>query len=327
MSSKKKRIHFLLVGLIWFLVFLTATGLLAAVAVNIGAPSVSQSPANDISGPAAPPTGDLPPPAATNTTGPAIIHLLGTPFAPIYTPTGYPTPVGFSGGPIVIGYSVLGRPIEVFRFGTGPRQYMIIGGIHGGYEVNTVKLTDALIAHISQNHDLIPSDVTLFILRAFNPDGLQLPYEVEGRANANNVDLNRNFPIDWHAEWPRQGCWNYLPTTAGGGPASEPETQALMTFIMYNPVIALISYHAAAPGFYPAGDPPFPSSDRLSRTLSQASGYPYPAVDVGCHMTGSLVDWVASTGAAAADLELTDYWEIDWDRNLRLLPALLNWLP
>ena len=37
------------------------------------------------------------------------------------------------------------HPLEVYRFGTGPDVRVMIAGIHGGYEWNTVALADALI--------------------------------------------------------------------------------------------------------------------------------------------------------------------------------------
>ena len=84
-----------------------------------------------------------------------------------------PTPFILSGGkrPQVIGYSVSGRPIEVYIFGNGESQRMIVAGIHGGYEWNTIALADELITHIYENPEIIPSDVTLYILRNLNPDG------------------------------------------------------------------------------------------------------------------------------------------------------------
>ena len=47
-----------------------------------------------------------------------------------------PTPFVLEGGtrPAVIGFSVSGRPIEVYTFGNGKKQRMIVAGIHGGYE-------------------------------------------------------------------------------------------------------------------------------------------------------------------------------------------------
>jgi len=34
----------------------------------------------------------------------------------------------------IIGHSVKGRLLDVFQFGSGPRDLMIVAGIHGGYE-------------------------------------------------------------------------------------------------------------------------------------------------------------------------------------------------
>jgi hypothetical protein len=230
-------------------------------------------------------------------------------------------------GPLTIGVSVQNRPIEVWRFGKGPNKYLVVAGIHGGYEINTIKLADQLISYFSKKPDAVPSDATLFILRSLNPDGEALPHKKEGRSNANLVDLNRSFPVGWAETWDRDGCWDLLELNAGTHPASEPETIALMAFVLENPVIAVISYHSAAPGFYPAGEPLDPNSIALSKYLSSVTGYPYPAYYTGCYMTGSLVDWTLSTGAAGADVELSTHWDTEFDLNLNLVLALLRWMP
>lgn len=246
-------------------------------------------------------------------------------FTPL--PTSTPTFATFYEGPKVIGYSVQSRPLEVYRFGRGPNAYLVVAGIHGGYEINTVSLADQLIAHLAARPGLIPDESTLYILRAMNPDGMFFANQKEGRANANGVDLNRNFPVLWRESWSKDGCWGYMELSAGTHAASEPETIAVMAFILEHPVVALISYHAAAPGLYPSGKPPHKESHQLARVLSEASGYPYPAFETGCQMTGPLVDWVAATGAAALDIELPDHWGTDFDTNLKIVLALVNWLP
>jgi murein peptide amidase A len=242
-------------------------------------------------------------------------------------PTTVPTPLAFVDGPIVIGNTVKNRPINIYRFGTGERAYLIIGGIHGGYELNTVSLTTELIEYFIKNSNLIPVDARLYILNALNVDGLLHPYQFDGRANANGVDLNRNYPVYWEPTWPRDGCWDYGPINSGSRPASEPETIAVMAFMLENPITAVVSYHAAAPGFYVAGEPSDLASIDLANYLSKASGYPYPAIDVGCQMTGSLVDWGLTAGAAGVDLELSDHRNSEFDRNLALVLALLKWVP
>ena len=153
-----------------------------------------------------------------------------------------------------IGYSVKGLPLEVYTFGTGTHERMIVAGIHGGDEWNTITLANQLIAYINQYPKTIPEDVTLYILRDLNPDGEARSHDKYGRLNTNGVDLNRNFPYHWQADWDRAGCWNYLPTSGGSVGGSEPETQAVMNFIDSHTIEALISYHSAALGIFPGGD-------------------------------------------------------------------------
>jgi hypothetical protein len=64
---------------------------------------------------------------------------------PASSPTVSPTPSPFLRGPITIGTSVAGRDLEVFQFGSGDSHRMIVAGIHGGYEGNTIRLADELI--------------------------------------------------------------------------------------------------------------------------------------------------------------------------------------
>jgi len=236
-----------------------------------------------------------------------------------------PTPSPFPGDMIIVGYSVEGRPIEVYRFGDGPVERMIVAGMHGGYEWNTMALAGQLIVYLTDDPGFIPPDVTLFILRSLNPDGEARSRGVSGRVNANGVDLNRNWPTLWQADWPRDGCWRYAPTTAGSGPASEPETVALMDFLLTHRVDALINYHSAAQGIFPGGQPPDPASLSLAEAVAAASDYPYPPLDFDCQFTGQLIDWASAHGIAALDVELTNHRDTDFEQSLAILSVMLNW--
>lgn len=238
-----------------------------------------------------------------------------------------PTPFVLTGGPrpSVIGYSVSGRPIEVYTFGNGERQRMIVAGIHGGYEWNTIALADELIQYIHENPNIIPSDVTLFILRNLNPDGDARDHGIDGRVNDHGVDLNRNFPTNWAADWDRDGCWNYGPTTGGAGPASEPETRLLMAFLQSHRIEVLISYHSAALGVFPGGVPWEENSIRLAKKLAAVTDYPYPPIDTGCIFTGTLADYAVELGAVSVDMELSTHQSTDFKKNLKALDILLNW--
>jgi hypothetical protein len=228
----------------------------------------------------------------------------------------------------VIGYSVEKRPLDVYRFGRGPLNKLIVAGIHGGYEHNTVELADELIAYLSDHPEQIPTDTSLFILRDLNPDGSARAIGVEGRTNANNVDLNRNWPYNWKADWDRDGCWIWRPVTGGEYGGSEAEVQALIAFIDALKPGALISYHSAALGIFPGGRPDFPASIRLAEAVSQVSNYPYPPIDTGCDYTGNLTDWAANTRAIPAiDIELTNHRDTDFAQNLRVLQVFLSWRP
>ena len=246
--------------------------------------------------------------------------------SPIPTPTETPTPIPFSEGPITIGYSVQHRPLEVYRFGTGTNDRMIVAGMHGGSEFNTIQLADQLIAYLKVHPEIVPADVTLFILRDLNPDGEALSHTFLGRVNANGVDLNRNWDANWQKDWPRDNCWTQTYVTSGTGPMSEPETKALAAFIESHPIQAIINYHSAALGIFAGGLPPDALSIRLAKAVAAVTTYPYPPINIGCEYTGGFTDWADVRGIPALDVELSDHLNTDYEMNLRVLKVFLNWV-
>ncbi len=272
------------------------------------------------------PATSVPSPTLTPTSTPTFFALVVPSHAQVatreaaFTPTVVPTPV-----PLVIGQSVQGRPLQVYLFGSGPLKRLMVFGIHGGSEWNTIALADELIPYLSEHPELIPADNTLAILRSLNPDGDARGQSAAGRGNAHGVDLNRNWNAYWQATWPTRGCDNAVSLTAGDHPFSEPETLALERYIVKEHFDALISYHSAALGIFPGGNPPFQRSVTLAKAIAAVSKYPYPPVQTGCLITGDLADWAALDGIGAVDLELTDHVNTDFDVNLRVLAALLAW--
>ena len=279
--------------------------------------------------PAATRTARTAPPSPTDT-----VVSSGTPTrTPTHTPAPSATrrasptvsPTATNPGERVIGYSVAGRPLTVTQFGSGPVVRMLVAGIHGGNEWNTIALADDLSAFLRDQPERVPPDVTLYILRALNPDGAARGTGITARANEHNVDLNRNWPSRWQADWSRDGCWKYLRLSGGTHGASEPETQALMQFLLENQVDAVISYHSAALGIFAGGQPPEAASINLAEAVAEVSDYPYPALDFGCVYTGQLIDWASEQGLAALDVELTNHTDTDFEQNLRILDVFLNW--
>jgi hypothetical protein len=140
-----------------------------------------------------------PSPTITNT--PTAIPPSDTPTAsPSPTLTLIPSPVVTATAlpeAFIFGFSAGDRDLIAYRFGTGSRVIMLIGGIHAGFEANTVTLMDEFRQYFTVNPEMIDAEVTFVIVPSLNPDGLAVGRTLQGRFNGNNVDLNRNWGCGW----------------------------------------------------------------------------------------------------------------------------------
>jgi protein MpaA len=177
---------------------------------------------------------------------------------------------------------VLGLPLEVWR-PSGRCTLLVHAGIHGEEPETTWALSRALRQLVDR-----PTDAAVVL--AANPDGL-----VRGtRANANGVDLNRNFPT---ATW-RAGPVTSRSTLAdpsdvvlSPGPhgGSEPETQALIALIDELRPDAVIALHAPLACIDDANE------SALGRRLAARTGMPL-VPDVGYPTPGSFGTWGQERG-------------------------------
>jgi hypothetical protein len=222
----------------------------------------------------------------------------------------------------VIGQSVEGRDIMAYRFGTGPRILMLVGGLHGGWENNTVALMNELIAHFDTNPQAILPDLTLVLVPVANPDGLVHGRVAAGRFNANQVDLNRNWGCDWSAD----ARWRDEAVNPGEKPFSEPETSALSIFIQTQRPAVVLFYHSAADGIFAGHCGGDHGSMRMSQVLGEATGYSYGQPFTAYQVTGTAASWVDSLGIPSADVELISWTASEFERNLRGVMALQRWL-
>ncbi|MFQ3567636.1 MAG: M14 family metallopeptidase [Aggregatilineales bacterium] len=227
--------------------------------------------------------------------------------------------------PVTIGYSVEGRPIVARRFGMGERILLIVGGIHGGWEANTVALVEALSEHFTAHPDAILPGISIVVIPVANPDGLARGTTQAGRFNANGVDLNRNWGCGWSAE----ARWRAQQVDPGVRAFSEPETQALAAFIRALQPAAALFYHSAADGIF-AGTCPSAvragDSAALAAVLGEAAGYSYGEAFTAYPVTGTAASWAHGQGIAAADVELSSRSDPEFERNLRGLLAVQRWL-
>jgi hypothetical protein len=131
-----------------------------------------------------------------------------------------------------IGHSVRGRPIVAHRSGTpGGRVVLVVGNTHGD-EPKGVEVTRRL------RIDPVPDGIDLWTLDTINPDGMV----ADTRTNANGVDLNRNFSVNWGYIPPSTTNQQY----SGEAPADQPETQAIENLIrLLHPAIT-VWYHQDA---------------------------------------------------------------------------------
>jgi len=168
----------------------------------------------------------------------------------------------------VIGTSVRGRPLVAWHLGEpGTRTYVLISTMHGN-EGATRQILQSL--RDGPRFD----GINVWVLPTYNPDGLA----AGTRRNAHGVDLNRNFPYGWV-----DLDGNY---ESGPGPASEPETRAVMAFLRDVRPARVLSFHQPLLGVdTDTKDPGF--ARRVARTL----GLPTQILDCGgvCH--GTMTGW------------------------------------
>lgn len=223
---------------------------------------------------------------------------------------------------IIVGYSIEERVIIARQLGEGSRTLLLVGGIHGGWEGNTVTLINELITYFDENPTDILPGISLMFIPVANPDGLIRGREEEGRFNANGVDLNRN----WSCEWSKDARWRDQYVNPGDEPFSEPETQAIAAFVQNLRPSTALFYHSAAGGVFAGSCEGDHGSMLMSQILGQATGYSYGETFSAYPVTGTAASWVDGLNIPSADVELQSWTDSEFERNLRGIMALQCWL-
>jgi predicted deacylase len=219
-----------------------------------------------------------------------------------------------------IGTSVDGDDITAFHFGTGAKEVLFVGGVHGSDAPSTAAVAQELVAYLSDNPSVVPADVTVTVIPNLNPDGSALS-GTAGRFNANTVDLNRNFDCEWSST----AVWKNQEVSGGSKPFSEPEAQALKNYVdTFNPAAAVV-WFAAEGKVYPSACAGTPSnaSVELAATFANAAGYPVEAEFDSYAITGDMVNWMAKQNIPAISVLLTSRESTDWTKNKAGIEAVL----
>ena len=240
----------------------------------------------------------------------------------------------------VIGASVEGRSIERYTYGDGPRHVVFVGGIHGGYEWNTILLAQKMMDHFKRNPQLIPEELQITIIPSANPDGVFKVMQTEndftleqalaldtdeslGRFNAHGVDLNRNFDCKWAPE----STWKGNIVSAGTEAFSEPEAKALKNFIHKHQPAAVVFWHSQSNAVYASEceNGVIPETLTIMKKYADAAGYNAIASFDAYPVTGDAEGWLASIGIPAITVELETHQTVEWERNLRGVTVLLDY--
>lgn len=238
----------------------------------------------------------------------------------------------------VIGMSVEGRDIEAFTFGDGDTHLLFVGGIHGGYEWNSVLLAYEFIDLLDAAPDTLPEGLTVSVIPSLNPDGVHrivgkegrfaasdIPDgadQSQGRFNANGVDLNRNFDCKWQAT----STWRSREVSAGTEPFSEPESQALRDFVSAERPDAVVFWHSQANAVYASEceNGILPQTLAVMDAYAEAAGYKAVETFDSYAVTGDAEGWLASIGIPAITVELSTHETVEWEKNLAGVQALFE---
>lgn len=238
----------------------------------------------------------------------------------------------------VIGSSVEGREIYAHTYGSGPNNLLFVGGIHGGYEWNSVLLAYRFIDYLEANPGAIPEGLSITVVPSLNPDGVfdvtglsgrfsasDVMVDISdgtGRFNANNVDLNRNFDCKWQPT----STWRGNTVSAGTKAFSEPESAALRDLVMEKSPKAVIFWHSQASAVYASECEEGVLNDTLSIMNLYASSAGYKAVKSfdAYPVSGDAEGWLASIGIPAITVELSTHESIEWEKNLAGTKAVID---
>lgn len=159
----------------------------------------------------------------------------------------------------IIGYSVEHSPINLHTFGNGNKKILLIGGVHGELEKQSVDIVDGIISKLKNTETEL--DYQLDIIPCLNPDGLDL---IGQQVNANSIDLNRNYPSA------NQHLADTEGKNKGGSPLSEPETKCLYELVHQNQYYIIITVHQK----YELIDYDGPVNEKILKQLSQNLSLP-----------------------------------------------------
>jgi len=243
-------------------------------------------------------------------------------------------------GESVIGKSAGGRDILAYHYGTGAKEILFVGGIHGGYEWNTALVAYEMMDYLKANPGAVASGTKVTVIPVLNPDGLakvvsltgkfaaadvstSQTVQVSGRFNDNQVDLNRNFDCDWKAK----AVWQTKEVSGGSAVFSEPESLAIKNYVTTNKPVAALVWYSSANGVFASNchNGVLPETLTLANTYGKASGYEVYKSFNFYEITGDMVNWLAKMNIPAISVLLANHTDTEWTKNEAGIKAVLDY--
>lgn len=146
-----------------------------------------------------------------------------------------------------VGHTVLGKPLYALYVGNPEKTIACVGAIHAG-ESGPEILIPALRKILTESPELLKNAkiAIMPVVSADNREKMAAGYPPYIRKNAAGVDLNRNFDALWEVHDESYGLSSFdpeSPTYHGAYPSSEPEVEAVISFIKEAAPLAVFSYH------------------------------------------------------------------------------------
>lgn len=240
-----------------------------------------------------------------------------------------------------------GRPLMALVIGKAPRlghdkpTFLINGAHHGSELMSSTFALDAIDKLLEHRHPAVPrwlrEDVVFVVVPLVNPDGNMAYLKGNGlgrkngrdnngngeRGHAEGVDLNRNYPFQWHALGERaSSSKSHSRYYRGPSAGSEPETQAMMRLAESERFAASISFHTGtlallAPYTIPQVKNPTPNEawTVAEEIAKQMVGHPEGLVPVRQNLypvDGTDQDWFRhSHGTLALLVEGAKTWQVE----------------
>lgn len=220
-----------------------------------------------------------------------------------------------------IGSSKEGRGIVGYSYGNGNNEVLYVGALHGD-EYNSKRILEEWMWELEGNPGRIPAGTKVTVIPVLNPDGIAK----RTRYNAANVDLNRNFPANnWKSDIVIQGG----STLVGGGgptPLSEPESQAIASYIQSRRPSLVLTYHSQG-GIVESNEAGIANTKTQQYANISGYGFKLASQNTGFFkydVNGSLEEWAKDKlGQPVILVELSTRTYHDFSRNRAAMWAML----